>query len=263
MFLECSMRAYEFISNPEEVGLEEGKKATVAAALGFLSLAALGKMYHDGGETLKRFQNASTAQSSASDQTMDPHKSKPQAIHAKPKKIVLSTADLDKTMRMISTPAAKTLISVAHKEGIYGIELLQFVAQCGHETDGFTSFKEYGGRLDFAKYERGIAAKILGNLHLGDGAKYHGRGYIQLTGRDNYKRAGLALNLPLEKHPELAEKPEVAAKIAVWFWKTHVKPNVKDFNNVQAVTKPINRGLHGLQDREIKFAALKQLVYKR
>jgi putative chitinase len=122
---------------------------------------------------------------------------------------------------------------------------------------------EYGGSLDFRKYDPKYApkkAKILGNKKVGDGARYKGRGYIQLTGRYNYKRAGEALGLPLEQKPELVEKPEVAAKVAVWFWKNRVQPKVDDFGNTPAVTKPINSGLKGLQDRKDKFQDFKAVM---
>ncbi len=166
-------------------------------------------------------------------------------------------------IQSITKPSAKVLIATANKAGIKGTELAQFVAQCAHETANFSSLKEYGGKLDFKKYDpkhNPRKAKILGNKVAGDGAKYHGRGYIQLTGRDNYKRAGLALGLPLEKHPELVEKPEVAAKVAVWYWENRVRPNVDNFKDTTAVTKTINSGLKGLEDRHTKFAAIMDII---
>jgi predicted chitinase len=166
-------------------------------------------------------------------------------------------------VQTITKPAAKVLIATANKAGIKGAELAQFVAQCAHETANFSSLKEYGGKLDFKKYDpkhNPRKAKILGNKVAGDGAKYHGRGYIQLTGRDNYKRAGEALGLPLEKHPELVEKPEVAAKVAVWYWENRVRPNVDNFKDTRAVTKTINSGLKGLEDRHTKFAAIMDII---
>jgi putative chitinase len=120
---------------------------------------------------------------------------------------------------------------------------------------------EYGGGLDFRKYDPKHSpkkARELGNKKAGDGARYKGRGYIQLTGRYNYKRAGQALGLPLEDKPELAENPEVAAKIAVWFWQSRVQPRVNNFNDVRAVTKPINPGLRGLEDRKEAFVDFKK-----
>ncbi|WP_128543716.1 glycoside hydrolase family 19 protein [Larkinella soli] len=57
--------------------------------------------------------------------------------------------------------------------------------------------------------------KMLGNTLPGDGARFHGRGYVQLTGRANYERAGKFLHVDLLENPELAEKPDLAYRIAV------------------------------------------------
>jgi predicted chitinase len=158
------------------------------------------------------------------------------------------------------SPHEKFLTKAAVAAGIKGEELAQFLAQTAHESHNFQSMVEYGGSLDFRKYDPKYApkkAKALGNKKVGDGAKFKGRGYIQLTGRYNYKRAGEALGLPLEANPELVEKPEVAAQVAVWFWKTRVQPKVDDFGNTPQATKPINSGLKGLQDRKDKFQDFK------
>jgi predicted chitinase len=158
------------------------------------------------------------------------------------------------------SPHEKFLTKAAIAAGIKGEELAQFLAQTAHESHNFQSMVEYGGSLDFRKYDPKYApkkAKALGNKKVGDGAKFKGRGYIQLTGRYNYKRAGEALGLPLEANPELVEKPEVAAQVAVWFWKTRVQPKVDDFGNTPQATKPINSGLKGLQDRKDKFQDFK------
>jgi predicted chitinase len=165
--------------------------------------------------------------------------------------------------KLILKPEAKILIQTARAAGMRGKELAQFVAQCAHETANFSSLKELGGRLDFKKYDPKFnprKAKMLGNKQVGDGAKYHGRGYIQLTGRDNYKRAGQALGLPLEEQPELVERPDIAAQVAVWFWKNQVVPKVSNFNDTAQVTKPINSGLKGLDDRHNKFASIMALM---
>lgn len=154
------------------------------------------------------------------------------------------------------SPHEAVLKRVAVAAGIKGTELAAFLSQCAHETGDFKHVKEIGGKLDFKKYDPRFAprkAKTLGNTKAGDGARYKGRGYIQLTGRDNYKRAGAALGLPLEQNPELVEKPDVAAKVAVWFWKNQVAPKVNNFNDVEAVTKPINPGLKGLDNRQSAF----------
>jgi putative chitinase len=147
------------------------------------------------------------------------------------------------------------LRAVAMASGIKGTELAQFLAQCAHESANFASMEERGTPAYFTKkYEKNPRkAKILGNKIKGDGERYKGRGYIQLTGRDNYTRAGAALGLPLAQQPELAARPDVAAKVAVWYWKNRVAPKIKDFTNTGAVTKTINPASKGLQSRKDQF----------
>ena len=147
------------------------------------------------------------------------------------------------------------LRAVAMASGINGTELAQFLAQCAHESANFASMEERGTPAYFTKkYEKNPRkAKILGNKVKGDGERYKGRGYIQLTGRDNYTRAGAALGLPLAQQPELAARPDVAAKVAVWYWKNRVAPKIKDFSNTAAVTKKINPASKGLQSRKDQF----------
>ena len=155
------------------------------------------------------------------------------------------------------------LIKVATAAGITGTELAAFLAQVAHESHDFQSMVEYGGSLDFRKYDiryNPKKAKTLGNTKPGDGARYKGRGYIQITGKYNYAKAGQALGIDLVKNPKLAEKPSIAAKIAVWYWKLRVQPNVDDFNDVKDVTKPINPGMRGLEDRKENFKDYKIMV---
>ena len=156
------------------------------------------------------------------------------------------------------------LEQAAKKAGIKGVELAQFLAQVKHESWDYTRLKEKGGSLDFRKYDiryNPQMAKILGNTKPGDGVKYHGRGYIQLTGRDNYMRAGHALNLDLVNHPNLAERPDVAAKVAIWYWKNRVQPHVVNFNNTAQVTKYINSGMSGLENRHDNFKDYLKIIH--
>jgi predicted chitinase/FMN phosphatase YigB (HAD superfamily) len=161
--------------------------------------------------------------------------------------------ELSKTVT--GNPHEVVLKKVAEKAGIKGHELAAFLAQCAHETLDFKHMKEIGGSLDFKKYDIRFSpkkAKALGNLKPGDGAKYKGRGYIQLTGKYNYKKAGDALGFDLVNKPELVEKPEIAAKVAVWYWQNRVQPKVDNFKDVKDVTKPINPGLKHLDQRQEK-----------
>jgi len=152
------------------------------------------------------------------------------------------------------------LKQAARSAGIKDAELAAFLSQMAHETMNFRRMEEVGGADTFRKYDPKYAprkAKILGNTKAGDGERYKGRGFIQLTGRYNYKRAGEALGIPLEKNPELAADPEIAAQVAIWFWKLRVQPRVDNFKDVKAVTKPINPSLNGLADRKDKFQIYK------
>ena len=166
----------------------------------------------------------------------------------------VSKQDIAKTVT--GNPHEVVLKKAAEKAGIHGQELAAFLSQCAHETMDFKHMKEIGGSLDFKKYDPKYApkkAKALGNTKPGDGAKYKGRGYIQLTGKYNYTKAGQALGLPLAEKPQLVEKPEVAAKVAVWFWKERVSNKAISYDNVKDVTKGINPGLKHLDQRGDKF----------
>lgn len=165
----------------------------------------------------------------------------------------ISQKEIDKSVT--GNPHEVLLKKYAEKAGIKDQELAAFLSQAAHETLDFKRMTEYGGSLDFRKYDPKYApkkARALGNKFEGDGAKFKGRGYIQLTGRYNYKKAGEALGLPLEDKPELVERPEIAAQVAVWYWQNRVKPKVNNFKDTKSVTKPINPGLKHLDQRAEK-----------
>lgn len=152
----------------------------------------------------------------------------------------------------------KYIAKVASITGIKGAELAQFLAQMKHESWDFTRLKEKPkGKHYFSRMydimHSPKTARILGNVKRGDGEKYHGRGFIQLTGRANYQQAQDALDIPLIDNPDLASTPEVAAKIAVWYWNRRVKPFVSDFTDTAQVTRRINPALKGLPDRQRNF----------
>ena len=165
-----------------------------------------------------------------------------------------------------NNPQEETLMQkTARAAGIVGTELAQLMGQTKHESWNFSRLKEksMGPNYFAKKYDPKYApktAKILGNKQIGDGEKYHGRGFIQLTGRDNYRMAQTALNIPLLQQPELAERPDVAAKIAVWYWQTRVKPSINNFNDTQAVTRKINPAGKGLEDRHANFVDYKNIL---
>ncbi|MFC3651048.1 peptidoglycan-binding protein [Dyella humi] len=89
----------------------------------------------------------------------------------------------------------------------------------------------------------------LGNTEPGDGWKYHGRGYVQLTGREEYTKVGKALGIDLVNYPELASAHENAAQIAIYYWKSKVVANGHQ-RDVTGATHDINGGEKGLAERK-------------
>ena len=165
-----------------------------------------------------------------------------------------------------------------------GLTRLQyFLAQLGHESNGLTHREEnlnysasrlmeiWPGRfptLDIAQqYDRDpeklanfVYGGRMGNVNQGDGYRYRGRGYIQLTGREAYREIGKIAGLDLEAHPELAAKQENAVKIACAFW-TWKKVNAAcDAADFTAATKKINGGTNGLDDRLQWLTKVKSVV---
>jgi putative chitinase len=119
-----------------------------------------------------------------------------------------------------------------------------FLAQLAHESGEFKYMEE------IASGEAYEGRKDLGNTQPGDGKRYKGRGPIQLTGRSNYRKAGKALGLDLEGHPELAAEPKNGCLIAGWFWDTRKLNDLADKKDFTTITKRVNGGLRGLENRE-------------
>jgi predicted chitinase len=122
-----------------------------------------------------------------------------------------------------------------------------WLAQVGHESGSLRYFEEIA---DGSAYE---GRKDLGNTQPGDGKKYKGRGPIQVTGRDNYTRAGSALKLPLVDQPTVAADPPHAFRVSAWWWKEHGLNEISDTGDVTAATKRINGGTNGLSDRQSRY----------
>lgn len=135
-----------------------------------------------------------------------------------------------------------------------------FLAQIGHESGSLVYSKELGGTSYFAKYD---GRKDLGNTQTGDGARFCGRGLIQVTGRANYAKCSQTLfgDDRLLKNPEFLEQPDWAAKSAVWYWSTRNLNALADQDRFTDITKAINGGTNGLEDRKARYRlALSVLV---
>jgi putative chitinase len=122
-----------------------------------------------------------------------------------------------------------------------------FLAQVGHESGQLRYVREiWGPTAQQLGYE---GRSDLGNTIKGDGSKYRGRGLIQITGRANYAACGEALGLDLIYRPEQLEHPQYAAMSAAWYWATHGLNTLADSGRFVTITRRINGGVNGLEDR--------------
>jgi len=158
-------------------------------------------------------------------------------------------------------------------------QMAGFIGQCMHESGGFKTLEEnlhYSANAlmrvwpsrfpdidtaeKYANNPEKIANKVyagrMGNIEEGDGWRYHGRGLIQLTGRENYLNCGIGIGKDLLTSPDLLLEPMWACMSAGWFW------NKKNLNslcdplsdeNIKEMSRRINGGTLGLDDRVAKI----------
>ena len=126
-----------------------------------------------------------------------------------------------------------------------------FLAQVAHESEQLLCMRELGSAAYLDKYDTGELAKRLGNTPEDDddGQKYCGRGPIQITGRSNYKAAGLALGLDLTNHPELLEPPVHGCRASAWFWRWRGLNELADQDAFGSITVRINGGYTAIDKR--------------
>lgn len=160
-----------------------------------------------------------------------------------------------------------------------------FLAQCGHESGGFSKFVEnlnYSDKglcltfskkfptMDSAKPYHRQPEKIAnyvysnkngnGSVESGDGWKFKGRGFIQLTGKANYSLFANSISKSLDETVVYCETLEGAIESACFFWKHNNLNSIADAKNVVSMTKAINGGNNGLQERiNLYNEALKHL----
>jgi putative chitinase len=174
----------------------------------------------------------------------------------------------------------------------YGIDTPQrvaaFIAQCAHESGGFRALKENLNyrpetlRKLFSKYfptddlarayasmpnkQEAIANRIYasrmgnGDEQSGDGFRFCGRGLIQLTGRDNYTFFAGSLDIPVEEAAEYLQTFEGAVQSACWFWETNNLNQWADKDDILTLTKRINGGIIGLEDRKKHYEHAKHVL---
>jgi putative chitinase len=154
-----------------------------------------------------------------------------------------------------------------------------FIAQCAHESGGFKRLKENLNykweslRRVFPKYfptdelaqeyahkQEQIANRVYGGRmgngdeSSGDGFRYCGRGLIQLTGKNNYTKFAESIHMAVEEVPTLLETYDGAVKSACWFWHTNNINQWADVGDILTMTKRINGGVIGLEDRQKHYA---------
>ena len=189
-------------------------------------------------------------------------------------------------------PKAKEgVFDALQKLPLYDIDtkerIAMFLAQCGHESCGFSVLSEnlnYSSRAlravfckyfktqeeadKFARQPEKIANRVYANRmgngpeSSGDGWKYRGRGCIQLTGKDNYIKFAKDFDKPeVIDNPELVATPEYAVLSAIWFWIKNDLNRYADAHDVKGATKRINGGLNGYDERNAiyqKIMAIKE-----
>jgi len=158
-----------------------------------------------------------------------------------------------------------------------------FIGQCQHESGNFKTLEEnlhysaaslmrvWPSRFpdqatadQYANNPEKIANKVyagrMGNTEDGDGFKYRGRGVLQLTGKDSYIFCGQALKLDLMDNPDLLLEPMNAMLSAGWFWNKRGLNAAADVSGWEEVTRKINGGVLGLDDRIAKITKALQIL---
>jgi putative chitinase len=158
-----------------------------------------------------------------------------------------------------------------------------FIGQCAHESGNFKTLQEnlnysaeglmktWPSRFStkevadqYARQPAKIAGKVyngrLGNTSEEEAAKYLGRGLIQLTGKENYERCGSAIGADLINEPTLLVEPHYAAMSAGWFWNKKGLNELADQQEHGQITKRINGGTLGLDDRIAKTTKAAQAL---
>jgi putative chitinase len=177
----------------------------------------------------------------------------------------------------------EALIEILPKYGINTPRrVAHFISQCAHESNNFRSLEEnlnysadaltrvfpryFGaGKRDAAAYARNpekIANYVymdqfrtakMGNVNEGDGWRFRGRGLKQLTGRDNYTRFGKFVGMTAEQAAEYVATEKGAIESACWFWDTNKLNTIADTDDVVLMTRRINGGNIGLEDRQQRY----------
>jgi putative chitinase len=168
--------------------------------------------------------------------------------------ITVGVLKLEKLKGVIPDNVIKQIPDTAIKFNITtNLRLAHFLSQCAHESGNFKYTKELGDDSYFQKYE---GRKALGNTQPGDGIKFKGRGFIQLTGRANYEKFSKFCGEDCVSNPDLVSTKYPMMSAAYFFDKNKlwsICDKGSDDETVKLLTKRVNGGYNGLEDRQKKF----------
>jgi putative chitinase len=142
------------------------------------------------------------------------------------------------------------------------LRIAAFLAQVAHESAEFRFMEEIWGPTAAQQRYEPVTKKsqALGNTELGDGKRFKGRGPIQITGRANYKKYGDGLGVDLISDPTRAALPEIGFRTAGLYWKRNGLNELADKEWFKTITKRINGGLNGLEDRIKYYVRAKRVL---
>ena len=140
------------------------------------------------------------------------------------------------------------------------LRICHFLAQVLHESSAFRYTVEIWGNTDYQK--RYDTRTDLGNTpeEDGDGYLYRGRGWIQLTGKANYIAAGTALSQDFVNKPDLVQEYPWVAMVSGWYWNSRNLNKFADADDINTVTKLVNGGYLGLDDRKMWLSRAKNFI---
>lgn len=160
-------------------------------------------------------------------------------------------------------------LTIEWESGNYSAERLLQIFGAGHHSAAVTADEaQQLARNGPAIFERvyGLGnpkkAKELGNSEPGDGYKYRGGGVLQTTGRSNYRRMGVKCNVDFEGNPDLVLSAEHALKPALAEWSEGNLNDAADRDDIVTITRKINGGLNGIDDRKYWLRKIKPLIDK-
>jgi predicted chitinase len=135
-----------------------------------------------------------------------------------------------------------------------------FLAQIGHESLDLTHFEEMSSGRAYDPDVNPRLAAMLGNLKVGDGPRYKGRGAIQTTGLKNVTRVSHVLGIDFIRSPELLATPDCAFLAAGVFWADNFLNGHADRDDFDGITLRINGGFNGKPDRDRRWGICKRLL---